>query len=306
MKVNLRSVDLNLLTVFDAVIQEGKMSAAAQALNMTQPAVSNAVARLRLTFDDELFIRSRYGMSPTPKASELIGPIREALNIIRATLDPSVEFDPASSTRAFNLAIGDYGELILLPALLRIFSECGGDMSIHTYPEHDDESLQLVKQGKLDFFFDYHPPQGDQLDYCAIGEDEVVVIARNNHPQLKGKLTKKDYLAGKHVVLKQGDQSATLLDMLWEDQTLAPRKVMAKVRQYVAMPGLVTQTDCLATVPLRMAEQYAQSYALTIHPFPFNLSTVTSYMIWHRSLARDKGHRWLKNIILDLARTTSS
>lgn len=299
MKVNLRSVDLNLLTVFDAVIREGKLSLAAEALGMTQPAVSSAVARLRLTFADELFVRSRYGMSPTPKATQLIGPVREALSIIQDALDPDVEFDPASSDRVFNLAVGDYGELVLLPALLKVFSECGGDMSIHTFAEHDSESLQLVKQGQMDFFFDYQPPQDDQLDYCLLGEEEVAVIARKNHPLLKnGKLSKKNYLAAKHIVLKQRRHDLTLLEMLWGEKKPIPRKVMARVRQYVAMPGLVVQTDCLATVPRGMAEHYAKSHPLVIQPLPFSLNRVKTYMIWHKALARDKGHRWLKDVIL--------
>ncbi len=301
MTASLRGIDLNLLTVFDAVMREESFSRAAGTLGMTQPAVSNAVARLRHTFDDPLFVRTRYGMTPTERASELIGPVREALGILQETLDSATAFDPARSNRTFRLAMGDYGELILLPALLRLFGDCGGDMTVQVDPESDVDSLAGLKRGAVDFFFDYRPPDDAQLDACSLGDEEVVVIARQAHPLAGKRLTKKTYLAAKHVVLTQRDASRTLLESLWPQHESIPRKVMARVRQYAAMPSLVVQTDCLATLPRRMAELSAQRFPLEIYPLPFSSRRVPSYMIWHRSRARDKGHRWLKQAIQEMA-----
>ena len=306
MAINLRSVDLNLLTVFAAVMEHGKLSGAAEHLGMSQPAVSNAVARLRLTFKDELFIRSRHGMLPTQRAKELIAPVLQALEIVQNALNPENSFDPNQSNRTFKMAIGDYGELILLPALLSIFSQFKGDLQIQTYPEVNNESFELVKQGQIDFYFDYKPPIEEQLDYQQIGEEEVVVIARKNHPIFKTHLSHDDYLNAKHIILKFHHSSLTMLEDFLRINKRIPRKVMAEVRQYVAIPGLITQTDCIATVPKKMAEYYAQHQAIKIFPFPFEIEKTKTFMIWHKAMNQDQGHQWLKQKTLDLINLANS
>ena len=306
MTINLRSVDLNLLTVFDAVMEHGKLSHAADKLAMSQPAVSNAVARLRLTFHDELFIRSRHGMVPTQRATELIIPVRQALKILQTTLSPDNAFNPNESTRTFKLAIGDYGELILLPALLSIFSHYKGALQIQTFPEVTSQSFDLVKQGQIDFYFDYKPPIEDQLDYCQIGEEEVVVIARENHPRFKTALSHNDYMDALHIILNFHHHSLTMLEDFLRVNKRIPRKVMAEVRQYVAIPGLITHTDCIATVPRKMAEYYAQREAIKIFPFPFEMEKTPTYMIWHKAMNQDQAHLWLKNQILGLIKMSKN
>ncbi len=300
MSINLRSVDLNLLTVFDAVMEHGKLSHAADSLAMSQPAVSNAVARLRLTFHDELFIRSRHGMVPTQRANELIIPVRQALKMVQSALSPENVFNPNTSNRTFKLAIGDYGELILLPALLSIFSQYRGALQIQTHPEVNLQSFELVKHGQIDFYFDYKPPIEDSLDYCQIGEEEVVVIARKNHPVFKKSLSHDEYMDALHIILKFHHHSLTMLEDFLRINKRIPRKVMAEVRQYVAIPGLITHTDCIATVPRKMAEYYATREAINIFPFPFEMEKTPTFMIWHKSMNQEQGHLWLKEQILAL------
>ncbi len=306
MSINLRSVDLNLLTVFDAVMEHGKLSHAANTLAMSQPAVSNAVARLRLTFHDELFIRSRHGMVPTQRANELIIPVRQALKMLQGALNPESAFDPNTSNRTFKLAMGDYGELVLLPALLSVFRQYQGDMQIQTHPEVSQHSFELVKHAQIDFYFDYKPPIEEQLNYCQIGEEEVVVIARKNHPVFKTSLSHDDYMNAKHIILKFNHHSLTMLEDFLRVNKRIPRKVMAQVRQYVAIPGLITHTDCIATVPKKMAEYYAQREAINVFPFPFELEKTPTYMIWHKSMNQDSGHLWLKEQILTLIKLATT
>lgn len=299
MNTNLRSVDLNLLTVFDAILQEGSLSAAGDALGMTQPAVSNAVSRLRITFADELFLRNRYGMSPTPRAQALAEPVREALGILQNVFDPAGDFDPTNTARCFKLAIGDYGELVLLPRLLKLFSRYGGNLSVETLPALSADSLAKVRQGQVDFYFDYKPPKYEQLEHALLGNEEAVVIARKDHPMYKRKLSQQDYLDAHHIVLMRNHRQ-TLMERIWDEQPVR-RKIMAEVMQYAAMPELVTQSDCLATVPRGMAEYYARLHPISIHPLPFEFDSVPVYIIWHRAFERDKGHAWLKQILLGYA-----
>jgi len=302
MKVNLRSVDLNLLTVFDAIMRSGKLSGAADKLGMTQPAVSNALARLRLTFDDELFLRTRYGVTPTPRAEELLGPIRDALSLIESTLDGGLRFDPDKSSRTFRLAIGDYGEVVLLPALLQRLSGFRGDLKIKSYPELDETSYDLLKQGQMDLYFDYKPPRDEQLKYCELGEDEVVVIARQDHPRFQKKtLTKKEYLEAEHIILNYRHRGLSMLENILHHDSAIGRKAVAEVNQYIAVPGLVASSDCIATVPRRMANHFATREAIRILPLPFRMKRSTTYMIWHSGLEKDRAHQWLKQLVLELS-----
>ncbi len=299
--MNLRNVDLNLLTIFDAIMQTGKLSGAAEKLGMTQPAVSNALSRLRLTFDDELFLRSRYGMTPTPTANALVGPIRQALSLIETTLEDGADFDPDDSSRTFNLAIGDFGEIVLLPALLARLSEYGGDLRIRSFPETDQSSFELVKQGQLDFFFDYRRPHHEHLASCTFAVDDLVVIARKNHPKFRESLTKKDFLDAEHIVLNQRHSGPSLLEAILRQDSPIPRKSVVEINQYVAVPSLVGSSDCIATLPRRMADHFVHREPIQIFPLPFKVKQTTTYMIWHRSMERDRGHQWLKKVMLELA-----
>ena len=159
MKHNLRSIDLNLLTIFDSIMTHRQMSKAAEQLHMTQPAASHALKRLRLTFDDQLFIRTRLGMKPTVRALEIAEPIREVLAKISDTFDTGQEFDPAASKRAFKIAFGRYGELKLLPSLLNKINEVDTQITIHSHLDQQETGLELTKEAEIDFCFDFIPPQ---------------------------------------------------------------------------------------------------------------------------------------------------
>ena len=300
MKVNLRSVDLNLLTVFDAIMAEGKLSRAAEKLGMTQSAASSALARLRITFDDELFVRTRQGMVPTHKAQELIQPIRQGLACITDALDPSQEFDPSTSKRAFKMVMGDYGELLLLPALLSIFEQSGKELKIESLSERDNANRELVRKAQVDLLLDYRIPDDEHLEHIEFPGVELVVVAKKNHPRLKGKLSVDDYLRERHLVYSTHQFQLTGLERILETKKRIPRKVLAEVTQISSIPKLVEQTQGIATVPRRVAEYYARNHDIQYFPFPFDVGDMPVYMVWHQALNRDKGHKWLREVITRL------
>lgn len=296
MKLNLRAIDLNLLTIFDAIMVEGQMSKAAERLHMTQPAASHALKRLRQTFDDELFIRTRQGMKPTPRALEIAEPIKEALALVLNTLNADQPFDPALSDRPFKIAFGRYGELILLPQILNKVNEVETAISIHSYLDDQATGIDLVKEGNIDFCFDFVMPEDARLDFCLFSEQELVVIARNKHPRLTDSISLEQYFSERHVVMSFGSERRERLQQFMSEQG-GTRKILAEVNQYIAAPTVVMQTDGIATVPRQMAEFFLYQNALTVLPLPFEIPALPIYLIWHKGMNRDKGHQWLKQLI---------
>lgn len=300
MKLNLRSIDLNLLTIFDAIMLHGKLAVAADKLHMTQPAVSHALKRLRHTFDDELFIRTRQGMRPTTKALEIAPAIQSALNLVKTTIEDSQLFNPSESNRQFKIAFGRYGELQLLPELLNKVNAEPTLISIKSILDEQETGLDLVMSGDIDFCFDFVQPNSNKLDFCNFSTEELVVIARHNHPRLQGnKISLKQFFKEKHIVMTFGKQRRALLDDLMTKNG-GSRRIMAELNQYIAAPMVVTQTDGIALVPKNMADFFLASHKITVMPLPLSLPPIPIYLIWHHSMNRDKGHQWMKKLILSI------
>lgn len=299
MKLNLRSVDLNLLTIFDAIMGEKQMTRAAKRLHMTQPAASHALTRLRHTFNDELFIRTRKGMKPTPRAEELAGPVREVLSLIQETLDPEPTFDPTTSSREFRIAFffGRFGEFSLLPTLLHKVNERETLINIKSYGDERGDVISLLKDGELDFSFDFQLPEEPALDSSPCGNLEMVVVARKNHPRLSESVSPQDYFAERHIVASVSEGRREIYEELMREQG-GERTLMAEVNQVAAIPMLVMHTDGIATVPRVIAEMFLHEHQLEIFPFPLDIPPRPIYLIWHQAMNRDKGHQWLKELIL--------
>lgn len=306
MKLNLRAIDLNLLTIFDAIMEQGKLALAADILHMTQPAVSHALKRLRHTFDDELFIRTRQGMRPTPKALEIAPAIQSALHLIKTTIEDSQLFNPSESSRQFKIAFGRYGELLLLPQLLNKVNASQTLISIKSILDEQETGLDLVMSGAIDFCFDFVQPNNNKLEFCNFSTEELVVIARHNHPRLQcNKISLQQFFDEKHIVMTFGKQRRALLDELMT-QNGGSRRIMAELNQYIAAPMVVTQTDGIALVPKNMADFFLASHEIRVMPLPLSLPPIPIYLIWHHSMSRDRGHQWMKKLILSTSATSTS
>ena len=297
MKLNLRAIDLNLLTIFDAIMQHKRMSQAAEALHMTQPAVSHALARLRTTFNDALFIRTRAGMKPTPKALQLAGPIRDALRQIQEALESDEPFDPLQAQRTFTIAFAQYGEMSVFPALLDRIHQASSALRINSIGEANAEALELLKEGNIDFCFDMQAPDDDRLESFLFSEEDWVIIARKENPRYKKRITAKQYFAEKHIVLALKGGKKQLIQ-----RTMAnlggERRILAEAQQLIAIPSLVMQTNAIATIPARLAEYPIYQHQLRVLKLPFDLPKTPFHLIWHRAMNQDQGHLWLREQIL--------
>lgn len=298
--MNLRSVDLNLLTLFDALLEERQLSRAADKLGMSQSAASNALARLRLTFKDDLFIRTREGMEPTPKAQQLAQPVRDGLASIRLALAEEDSFDPASSDRCFRLILNDFIEPVLLPKLLATLQAEGSQMTLQAFTNQRKENLEQLRKAQMDFYFDLKPSDDPQLECHKVFEENLSVIARKQHPRLADTLTLDDYLNEQHIIFTRHDGQTTMLDLALEAKQPLVRKMLAQPSHLSLVPELVMQSDALATMPTQTAKRFCRAYDLQRFDFPIDIGALPLYLIWHKALNRDQAHRWLKEKLVNI------
>ncbi len=291
MKLNLRSIDLNLLPVFDAIMDAGQLSRAAEQLGMSQPAISAALQRLRHTLDDELFVRTRQGMEPTPRARELHEQLSTHLTGLRDTLNPENRFDPATSQRHFRILSVDYFEMVVLAPLLAKLRQQAPHVVLEIISADDDMPDELHK-GRADLSVDAFVADDDRLQRSVLLEENLAVIARRGHPHIKGQCDKQQFLDAEHVVLPDRNRQLPLDQILnapgWQ------RRTGARVTQFASMLAVCGGSDLIATVPERLARQYADTMQLQVLPFPVDLPPVPIYMIWSPAQQRDPAHRWLR------------
>ena len=295
MKLNLRSVDLNLLPVFIAVVEEGKLGKAAERLGMSQPAVSAALQRLRLTVDDPLFTRSRGGLSPTPRAQDLYSVVSTHIQGIAQALDPANCFDPATSERIFQVLAPDYFEFMALGPLMVNLRQSSPNIRVRSLPQLD-QWQRLLLDGKADFAIDSQLPGDDRLQAKVVMEEQLAVVARQQHPLIQGQLTLEAFLAAEHVVLPPREQQILPLDQIlgkpgWR------RRVGAQVMHYGNLLAVASSSDLIATVPQRMAQVLAGSLGLQVLPFPVPVPSVPIYLHWPKALEQDPAHQWFRSLL---------
>ncbi len=298
--MNLRSVDLNLLTMFDAIMVERNMTRAAAQVGMTQPAMSNALGRLRALTGDPLFIRTAKGMTPTARAEALADPIRRALDLVRTGLSDSALFDPKTSARSFTLAMGDYCEVAYLPRVLAALRTDAPNIHLSMIAPAGATLRKELKEGVVDLVWDASP-----IDYAGyqsekLIDDSVVWIMSKNHPLTKKEtLSAEDYQSASHIRLDPGFTYVHDFDRYVRQKGIH-RDFDVEVARIVPMVFIVAETDHVATMPRRMAEKFAKSLSLVIQPLPFDIPSSPLFQSWHSSMENDPGHQWLRQRLLEL------
>ncbi|AUN32409.1 LysR substrate-binding domain-containing protein [Niveispirillum cyanobacteriorum] len=297
--------DLNLLPTFIALMEERNVTRAAERLGMTQPALSNALNRLRVMLRDPLFIRERYGMQPTEKAQELAPVIAAAL----ATLDDIVlgqqDFDPAQANRLFTIAPNSYVEYVLMPAVVTRLREQAPGIKLRLTPFGTDLAETGVVSGSTAMVIGRITDPPDNLVVQHIMDDGLACVVRADHPTIGDSLSREQYEALKHVnMLPPGRLRAGLFQAL-EKQALK-REVAVSVTHFLAVPELVAVTDYCSTLPRLICRQLARDKRLKVMPAPADLGTFPVEMAWHVRYRHDPAHRWLRGLVADVAREISA
>ena len=294
--MNARDVDLNLLRVFDAVLREGGVTPAAAILGLTQPAVSNALARLRKLFDDSLFVRTSRGMEPTPFARELAEPVRQALALLESALAHGPGFDPASAARAFRFYMSDVGQIEFLPPLVeRVQREAPGVRLEAVALDVDDIGAALATGG-LDLAVGFLPGLGPPLRRRSLFRDPYVCLMRADHPVAS--LTKRKFLEASHALVTYRGGHRVIEEAL-ERAGLA-RNIALRVPHFTVLPMVLERTDLVLTLPARVARVFERRGPFKSLPPPLAIPPAEVAVHWHERFEADPGNRWLRELVIEL------
>ncbi|ELI6425064.1 transcriptional regulator LeuO [Vibrio harveyi] len=294
MESTLRGVDLNLLTVFDAVMQEQNITRAAHNLGMSQPAVSNAVARLKVMFNDELFMRQGRGIQPTQRARQLFGPIRQALQLIRNEL-PSSVFQPESSTRLFKLVICSPCDMRFAPRIMANINEQAPSVQLHLDAEFDRLLSERMRYQEIDFVIDYARFDDQGFSSTEIFKDELVVIASKTHPRIQGGVSAEQLINEKHAKLSRVHGQRSFSEQAYRELDCQAAYEGSSLSNLLYV---VSQSELVTIAPRWMAENAVNSDQLQILDFPFENKEISGYLSWHESSEKDKGHIWLRDQLM--------
>jgi DNA-binding transcriptional LysR family regulator len=289
--------DLNLLVVFDAIMQEKTLTRAGQRLGMSQPAVSHALARLRHTLKDELFVRTPDGMCPTPRAERMARPARAALHELQVTLEAD-EFDAAEASRSFTVATNNCAARAVIPALVRRMAKLAPSVVLDVRPIGALNVLDQLDGGEIELALSTLIDGGDRFKCVGLLDDEYAVIVWNKHPMAAGpELSIEDFAALPHIEVTSSGDDTHFIDDVLAEHGLA-RLIAAKLPLH-SLVSVLVGSRALAVVPRRVAVDLVAVCPLTTLPLPFPSPRVALSMIWHRRLDNHPAHRWLRGTLRD-------
>lgn len=299
--MNLRDLDLNLLVIFQALWQERNVSAAAERLDMTQSATSNALRRLRKHFNDPLFLRTSAGMAPTPLATQLAEPVSYALSALSTGLGVKMQFDPTTSERKFTIGMTDIGEIVFLPALLAHLKRVAPGVSVQTVSPPASEMRAGMEAGSIDLAVGFLPALRTGFYQQRLFTQRYVCLLGRSWKLSEGRLTREQFLTARHALVNaEGTGHAIVEHML--EATGVQRAVHLRVPHFVAIPFIVETTDLIVTAPEKLGAALAQRLAIRVVPHPIKLPEFQVNQFWHRRFREDAANKWLRSVFTMLFR----
>jgi DNA-binding transcriptional LysR family regulator len=302
--MHVREIDLNLFVVFDAIYSEGGVSRACFRLNLTQPAVSHALGRLRAMFNDPLFVRRHHVMTPTPLARQIITTVRQALNGLETTLTHTDRFDPARTPKRFVIGLRNNLEAPVLSALMSRISAVAPLVEIATVRCERNNLERELAAGTLDVAIDTLLPLSTEVRREQILTERIAVFARRNHPNLGTRLDKKTYLRLEHVCVTSRRSGVSFEDFQFQRLGIK-RTVRLTCQNFATACHVVSGSNMLLTASESAASVLDQSGPLQCFPCPFPISPHINYLYWHATAEGDTTNQWLREQLRAAAQTLS-
>ena len=307
--LNFRTLDLNLLRVFDVVMAERNLTRAAERLSITQPAVSNALKRLKDSVGEDLLTRVSSGVKPTPRAEALWPEVRTALGHLRAALSPG-EFNPQTDATTFRLAMADATAALFMPPLVSQIEDSQALTNLRVLPLATRDPSEMLERGDVDLAIGYFPETisaltsqgGDSpLRHAHLHDSEYVCVMREGHAlAVAGALTLDSFCAADHLLVNFAGRPYGLAD-----QALAAlnrkRRIVLTVNQYFTAGRVVANSNLLTVLPAYFVEATGYDEHVVTRPLPFDLAGLHVAMVWHQRNDRSSAHQWLRARLLEAA-----
>ncbi|WP_019139967.1 LysR family transcriptional regulator [Noviherbaspirillum massiliense] len=302
--MNFLTLDLNLLRVFDTVMLEQNLTRAANRLAMTQPAVSNALRRLREALGDELLIRTAHGVKPTPRAEELWPTVRRALTELEAAVAADQSFDVSTARNTFRMAMADATAALWLPSIVRAIEREAPNLTIRMAQLTTREPRPMLLHGDIDLAIGFFPGVVAQLAsgqgttvspirHQQLYSGRYVCVMRKHHPLAKEELTVDAYCSAKHLLVSFSGRARGLVD-----EALArlgrERRILLTVNQFFTAGRVVATSDLITVLPRHLIASTGITSALITKELPFPMPSVHIDMLWHERDTRNPAHKWLR------------
>ena len=296
--MNLSNVDFNLLKVLDALIAERNVTRAGERLGRSQPAVSNALHRLRVLLGDDLLVRGPNGFVLTPRADAIREPLRDAIALVEGCLADETQFDPANATGVLRLSTPDRLSLALLPPLLARMRKFAPNMALQVLTADRTQALELIDQDRTDLALGWLDEKPSHLNAEFMMDESLFCVFRRNHPILKRgtPFDIKRVLSFPHLIVSATGQRIAIFDDLLARHGLR-RHALVAVTNFTAVPDLLRRSDMIGVFTELAAEVFRTSFKLATRPVPVDVGKISTNMVWHVRNDRDRKHAWLRQQI---------
>jgi len=296
--VHISKIDLNLFVVFDAIYGEGGVTPASRRLHLSQPAVSHALSRLRLLFDDPLFERNGRAMAPTPKARDMIGRVRSAIQGLETTLNRPELFEPATAAARYSLAMGEALQSAILPALMRAIVGRAPGIDIAVVMADRRTVERDLATGAIDLALDVLLPLPDDIHRRRLCTEWLAVVVRQDHPRVGEALSLEEYLAEEHIAVSSRRRGLSAEDFELGRRDLR-RRVRLRCQNYFAACETVRDSDLLLTMPRQYARILNPHFGNRLAAFPIDTPAYEIYAYWRGAAANDPANQWLRTRVIE-------
>ena len=293
--MKISAFDLNLFVIMNSIYTEGSLTKAAEVVGITQPAVSNALSRLREKFDDDLFVRTGSGMVPTQKTENIIKDIQNALQLMQKSVNEPDEFNPATSQKTFRISLGDINEGRILAILISKIEQQAPNIKLECYYTARGQVPHALATNELSFAVDPFIPNSKDTNSTKVFSDKFVIAHRANHPVSKiTEITLDEVLKLKYINISNRKRGASVVEMEMQKMQLQP-EIALRAQHYLVTPEIVRSTDLC----LLCSETFAKNHGLSYVILPFDVPPLEQYLIWHKSDDNDGSHIWMRTLIAE-------